>query len=474
MKKEKGITLVSLAVTIIVIIIISSITISVTFGENGIIKKAGLTKDLASNFIEEENGDMNRVLSEYANAMGGNGGGQIPDLGEDKTPPTVNIQVLAVTEGSIQIMVTASDSGSGLAANDTYKYYINNSLKKTSTINSYTFDGLTADTQYTIKVEAFDEAGNRGEAIITANTKKKETIGDLIGGDKVENNTEIEDDLGNKVWIPGGFGLAEDSATKVEGGIVIQDGPGNQFVWIPIKTYKTTKGEKTNKLSRRTFTSSRAEEISGDNYISPRYYGEGDSRSVAKDTIEKFKTSATKKSGFYIGRYEAGTETERTSTKDALTVPLVQANKYAYMYVERSQAKQQAEAMYSGNSYVKSELISSYAWDTALNFMCQNSEYKYTLATTTSNQYGNINSNAYTKTGLYKVNGKESDKYSNIYDFLGNKMEWTTEYADASYNPCVRRGGYAGNYVYYASSRDSAGALPASDMDSFRIQLYVK
>ena len=80
-KKDSGITLVSLVVTIIVIIIISSITISVTFGENGIIKKAGLTKDLASNFIEEENGDMNRVMSEHANVMGGHanvvlGGGE--------------------------------------------------------------------------------------------------------------------------------------------------------------------------------------------------------------------------------------------------------------------------------------------------------------------------------------------------------------------------------------------------------------
>ena len=58
--------------------------------------------------------------------------------------------------------------------------------------------------------------------------------------------------------IPGGFHIAEDSATKVEDGIVIEDDIGNQFVWIPAKTgtgtiIHTTAGDKTIVYKRTSF-----------------------------------------------------------------------------------------------------------------------------------------------------------------------------------------------------------------------------
>ena len=67
------------------------------------------------------------------------------------------------------------------------------------------------------------------------------TVGDLKPGDGEEvtildETTEVEDGLENKVVIPGGFGIASDSGTNVEDGIVIEDEDGNQFVWIPAKT----------------------------------------------------------------------------------------------------------------------------------------------------------------------------------------------------------------------------------------------
>ena len=76
---------------------------------------------------------------------------------------------------------------------------------------------------------------------------------------------------------------------------------------------------------------------------------------------------------------------------------------------------------------VTSELISSYAWDTALNFICQNSEHGYALATITDNTYGNIGTSNKVQTG-----GTPADCYSNIYDILGNCIEWTTEYSNVT------------------------------------------
>lgn len=81
-----------------------------------------------------------------------------------------------------------------------------------------------------------------------------------------------------------------------------------------------------------------------------------------------------------------------------------------------------------------SELISSYAWDTALNFICQTNSAGYTLATTTSSSYGNIGTGNKQNTGAYSA-----DQYSNIHDLLGNCWEWTTEYAGNG--NCVARGG---------------------------------
>ena len=293
-------------------------------------------------------------------------------------------------------------------------------------------------------------------------------------GDTFDDTTTIKDDLDNDVTIPGGFHIAEDSGTKIEEGIVIEDEIGNQFVWIPVGEYNVTTsinaaGKLTNNLSRRTFTEAGATEVNGDDAINTDFYGEGNENSVAKEQIEGFKTSATTNGGFYIGRYEAGTEVERTSSSDELTMPLVQANKNVYVYVTRDQAKTQAEAMYSENSYVTSELISSYAWDTTLNFICQTNEEGYLLSTTTDNTYGNIGTRTKELTGTY-----EADNYSNIHDILGNCYEWTTEYSSNSNGSCVGRGGSHDYSANFAANRGYDSTPGSNSYNSFRLQLYIK
>ena len=124
----------------------------------------------------------------------------------------------------------------------------------------------------------------------------------------------------------------------------------------------------------------------------------------------------------------------------------------AYVSITRDTAKAQAEAMYTDKEQygVISQLISSYAWDTALNFICQNSKHGYMLATTTNNDYGNIGTGSPGKrpTGNYP-----SDCYSNIYDLLGNCYEWTTEYSSHTnegrdYSYVHRGGNYLDSFTY--------------------------
>ena len=123
---------------------------------------------------------------------------------------------------------------------------------------------------------------------------------------------------------------------------------------------------------------------------------------------------------------------------------------------------------------VTSELISSYAWDTALNFICQNSEHGYKLATTTEDTYGNIGTGSSGKT---LTGGYPADCYSNIYDLLGNCMEWTTEYSSDTNGsdayPCVDRGGCYCSSNSCAAGRNHDTSDSSYTVVSFRLSLYV-
>ena len=93
---------------------------------------------------------------------------------QDTTPPTVSLSTSA-TYNSITVTVNASDGESGLATSDTYKYYINNEStpRNTSTSNSYTFTGLSAQTGYSIKVEVTNGVGVVGTGSTSVTTPKK-------------------------------------------------------------------------------------------------------------------------------------------------------------------------------------------------------------------------------------------------------------------------------------------------------------
>ena len=396
--------------------------------------------------------NLNHADTVYARLWDGNNGGNYAAINIlDGTPPTVNVEVEEVTDNSIAVTVNAADNESGLADSNAYRYYLNDEQtpRATSSSNIYTYEGLTGGTDYIIKVEVVDKANNPGTGTVPARTEKPKSEIEIARdeGTSFETTTELQDDLENPVWIPGGFGIASDSGTKVEEGIVIEDGDGNQFVWIPTGEYNVStsinsSGKLTNNLSRRTFNTTGATEVSGQ--------------------IGAFKSSAETvanggKGGFYIGRYEQGTGN------------VCKAGVEPYTDIRRNDAKTEAEAMYNSNNNVESELISSYAWDTVLNFICQTNSEEYTLVTTTSSQYGNIGTNSKQNAGAY-----DADKYSNIHDLLGNCREWTTEYSSDSNNSGVSRGGTF-NYTGYNAAYHQSNRIGYSDYSlSFRLQLYIK
>lgn len=86
---ERGITLIALVITIIILIILATVSISTVLGDNGIIDIAKDTENKTSSMIDEENDKMNKLLSEYANIM-------VEDS-EFPLPPTVE-EILDITD----------------------------------------------------------------------------------------------------------------------------------------------------------------------------------------------------------------------------------------------------------------------------------------------------------------------------------------------------------------------------------------
>ena len=106
---------------------------------------------------------------------------------KDTIAPSVEIIEGEITHESIEISVTANDNETGLATENTYKYFLNNELKATKTEATYTYEGLMPETAYDIKVEVYDKAGNVGTETKNINTIEEQAI---EAGDIAKNPTE--------------------------------------------------------------------------------------------------------------------------------------------------------------------------------------------------------------------------------------------------------------------------------------------
>ena len=305
--------------------------------------------------------------------------------------------------------------------------------------------------------------------------KVEDNIGSVLS---TTDNTELQDAYGNKIVVPAGFKIVSNSdtnnATTVDKGIVIEDvtlgaTDGSQFVWVPVgKIYtdiaKTDANAKTIELGRYEFDSngnksaysgSYVEEDKGDTNTTLKNYG----NTIAKN-ITNFKNSVATNGGYYIGRYEARTSTARTAKEDALTQITEKETDQIYNYVTQIQAAQLAQNMYNSSKFT-SDLINSYAWDTAIIFIQK---------CTTQTNYANQTS---LNTGSLAQIGTTADKQCNIFDMASNVYEWTTETSHNSDYPCDFRGGNYYGINFYTSSRNGNNTSESSINIGFRSLLFI-
>ena len=275
-----------------------------------------------------------------------------------------------------------------------------------------------------------------------------------------DKNTEIVDEKGNKIVIPAGFKITGD-ATTVDKGIVIEDATsgataGSQFVWVPVGKITKADGTETEiKLNRYTFASNGTPTEQNEEVIST-YYQElatSDKGNTVAKNITNFKNSVTANGGYYIGRYEARKNT--TSGK------LTEVNSDSvWNNITQPDAATQARNMYDEQQPFTSDLMNSYAWDTAITFI-----KKCTDKTNYENQTS-LNTS-------FLSTGTTNDNPCNIFDMASNVREWTTETSSNSDYPCVLRGGHYSDSFGYTSYRRYSDTSYSSSTVGFRPLLYL-
>ena len=295
-------------------------------------------------------------------------------------------------------------------------------------------------------------------------------------GVKFEKNTELHDKNGAKIIVPAGFKVANTDDLTVEKGIVIEDSKGNQYVWIPC----TTEDSKSQLQVKRTewwVEDDGGAKASKDELTltCPENYSDnGLTYAVVNEIVAQIKAekdSVRRNGGYYIGRYEVGDENGTA---------VIKADKTPMANIIWSTAYSKAKGI-GGGPGATTYLCSSYAWDTAINFIQNNGFLNYAKAREDSYNENWVDKNvkdlkgniikAANKAELLPT-GKTTPK-SNIYDMGGNVSEFTTEVMPSTSEPVVLRGGIYGD-IGPAGQRYDIGTSGAGSGGGFRATLFSK
>ena len=496
-KEIKGITLITLVITIVVLIILAGVSINAVISDDGIIKKAqnsaNLTKEAevkeainrtilefyltddyetledflkakvtegkidsvtknADGTLTVKKGEYSVTVENKTNSSGGSSSGGSTG-GETQTPE--------ITIGEAKVV--ANSDGTGSAITDADSVYLGNTLYITF---SHSITGGTTTVDKTIPYAVTKNGTYTFTVTGTVNGKSyTKNVSVTVNQFKdvyeyMQTNTKVTYSDG-EVWVPEGFKVAGDSASTVQGGIVIEDKAGNQFVWVPVATI--------------------------DDYKRTWYTGYGAFSGYSEALPEDEKTSVERYKGFYIGRYEAG-DKENTEAKtlrssnDVTKTVTIKANQAPYNYVTRTQAISLAEGFKNQQGYkAKTKLVSSYAWDTTIAFLQKvNSDYG------SSSEEGNYNNTTFSYidiTGASKTKEKNSNvlvptgqttPVCNIYDMGGNIWEWTTERCSLTDGPYALRGGTCyNNFTSHPAGFRFSYSAVADALFGFRLTLFM-
>ena len=436
----KGITLIALVVTIIVLLILAGVSIATLTGPNGLLTRANDAKTAT-----EKAGAKEKVHVEVA-ASYDNRGNLSTELlnknlenvaGLTSGTPITNFPATVVVDG---YEVTIDEDG------------------------NVTVEGETTN-------PPAPPAPPTGDVVTTPPTTPvdKETIfQDTSSGNK-------------EAVIPEGFSVSgKTEEQKIDKGLVVIAPDGSEFVWVPVdKTSLCVDGiadkevaeivsgtDYRGQLYNFSGTNSTKRTYSGSSYREPAYLTDttngdtntgaghntiGITQKVLQDEYNGIINSIKEHGGFYIGRYESSlSETGYIQSKKGI-MPTSAANAGTKTWYGLYQ-KQKEYATEINNKYqtkVKSGMIYGSMYDAVMNWALSDESEKVKV-TASSTQH------SLQATGLAK-----EDVIKNIYDLGNNLREWIAE-ADKTSIRVLRGGSYddtsspRNRFFYYPSNTYSS------------------
>ncbi len=441
---NKGITLIALVITIIVLLILAGVAIATLTGDNGILTKAASSKEKTDKASAEE-----AVKLEYLGSIDNTGKFNYEDF---KTNVKNNL-----------------------------------GLQDTDIIDN-------GDNTCTVKYNGYDVTLDiaTGNIVVPLEPAK---VGEIVTG---SNKKYTEG--GETAVIPVGFGIVP-GLDDISEGLVITDhfnettgkSDGNEFVWIPVPTVVAESEEqgtanKAMAINLGTaenpqyrgllydFTDTGSEVMSGcttttDYYREPAYltdssYADASSYNTVGITEESLQSdynnmikSVNINHGFYVARYEISLDENKNaqSKKNERSSDASQTDTNSW-YGLYTKAK----------TYNKASVVSSMIWgsqyDAMMNWMHKDSNINVNSPTPVTGAVRNQDTER--RTGYV-----ETDKIKNVYDLLGNSREWTLEANNSGFR--VYRGG---NYSYSFLPAYCSNDNPISTYDGYgsRLTLYIK
>ena len=434
MKKNQGITLIALVITIIILIILTGISISIIMGKNGLVDKVRQGATNYMNAAEEEQDAINNLIAKT----------QTEESGNNKKTKNQSSQPI---DPNVTLQEAQSDD------------------MLTKTINSKYTDSTYTKTNKIVTIPA-------GYKITT-------------DASKIEDGIVIEDVKGNQfVWIPVEGEIA-DKITENELG-----GTGKSGVTTSLKSKsgiisgieRTNIGVTSGKREPDILTNYDKQE-NASTYLKDAGFTNTDTAFLdfATDLSESYKNmieSVAEYGGFYVGRYEI------TGTLDNPT----EISGYAITGGTGSTGEQEANWYKLYNACTKfstesatSRMIWGCQWDEICKFIGEKG-YNNSNSGTFGNYKDNvvkasngidelttIDKGTKLKTGITTFT-----KTCNIYDLAGNCAEFTQEAVNTS-SRAIRGGAYSNDSTgYYVSNSNSYNTITATKVGySSRPILYI-
>ena len=459
-KQQKGITLIALVVTIIILLILAGVSIAMLTGNNGVLTQAKSAKEKTG-----EKGEQERVNLAASSAM---------TLGMG-TITTENLNKAIQDEFGAEKSVT----GTG----------------------PWTYQGEYAK----YKIEKAGTVATQRPLPKTAEGQAK--------GTQIENPASYGENPTAQATADGEgkFFAKPNDATYEKGtvdtGVVIRDKNQNEWVWVPVddatlnQMYQTAEGTAlagdtgvtTNKYSKGNiidgidrgtpnFTSWREPDILTDIDTDDTAIQAGFTAKEAKTALKVMAEnlvqdysdmieSITKYKGFYIGRYELSTKTE-----NGVKVGIEQKDKISQTETSWYELYKYSKNI-AGSENMQTRMIWGCQWDVTCKWL---EDHNYDI--NNSSAWGNYSDSVSPANGgNYEQNNKkntgsnENWKANNIYDLAGNCREWTQE-ANSTVYRAYRGGryyssgsGYPASYRYGSDPDGSSSYSIAS-----RASLYIK